>query len=118
MNKETQKIQIGENTYECNVDSKHLPALRRILVGESSYDKTIASLAVPLSPIWLNIVITILRLYRKTAPAKLRNRCVFEPSCSHYAELAFRNKGFIRGLFLTVYRLLRCRPGSGGVDCP
>jgi hypothetical protein len=43
--------------------------------------------------------------------------CRFYPSCSHYAEEAFAEHGFWRGLSLSARRLLRCRPfGPHGVD--
>jgi len=39
--------------------------------------------------------------------------CRFEPSCSRYAYEAFDRHGALRGLWLTVRRLSRCRPGGG-----
>ena len=39
--------------------------------------------------------------------------CRFEPSCSRYAYDAFDRHGAVRGLWLTVRRLSRCRPGGG-----
>ncbi|HCQ16660.1 MAG TPA: membrane protein insertion efficiency factor YidD, partial [Cryomorphaceae bacterium] len=47
---------------------------------------------------------------------RLGNRCVFDPSCSHYAEQAFREKGFFKGVKLTLIRLRRCNPSNGGTD--
>ncbi|MCQ2385705.1 MAG: membrane protein insertion efficiency factor YidD [Clostridia bacterium] len=43
--------------------------------------------------------------------------CRFTPTCSAYAVEAFQNRGFFVGLFLTVWRLLRCNPFfKGGYD--
>lgn len=43
--------------------------------------------------------------------------CRFYPSCSHYAVEAIETHGSIRGLWLTIRRLIRCRPfGPSGVD--
>ena len=39
--------------------------------------------------------------------------CRFEPSCSRYAYEAFDRHGALRGLWLTLRRLSRCRPGGG-----
>ncbi|CAB4960246.1 unannotated protein [freshwater metagenome] len=45
------------------------------------------------------------------------DRCKYFPSCSHYAVDAFVERGAIKGLALTAWRLLRCNPWShGGVD--
>ncbi|PHS16921.1 MAG: membrane protein insertion efficiency factor YidD [Kangiella sp.] len=57
-----------------------------------------------------------LRTYRKCRPRFIGDRCVFEPSCSHYCELAIRENGFFRGVKLTFNRLYRCKPGAGGID--
>ncbi len=40
--------------------------------------------------------------------------CRFTPSCSHYAVEALERHGAARGTWLTVRRLLRCRPGATG----
>lgn len=43
--------------------------------------------------------------------------CKFYPSCSHYALEAVERFGLARGSWLSVQRLLRCRPGVlGGYD--
>jgi putative membrane protein insertion efficiency factor len=43
--------------------------------------------------------------------------CRFTPSCSTYAREALELHGTGRGLWLTVRRLLRCRPfGPSGFD--
>jgi putative membrane protein insertion efficiency factor len=39
-------------------------------------------------------------------------RCRHEPTCSHYAIGAIREQGGWRGFWLTLGRLLRCRPGG------
>lgn len=43
--------------------------------------------------------------------------CRFEPTCSEYAHQALAAHGLGRGLYLTLRRLLRCRPmGGWGYD--
>jgi putative membrane protein insertion efficiency factor len=45
------------------------------------------------------------------------NACIFEPSCSHYAEEAIREYGLLKGTIKSVWRILRCNPwNSGGYD--
>jgi len=39
--------------------------------------------------------------------------CRFEPTCSEYAQQALAIHGLNRGLYLTLRRLLRCRPKGG-----
>jgi putative membrane protein insertion efficiency factor len=49
--------------------------------------------------------------------SSLTPRCPHTPSCSQYAAQALRRHGAGRGSWLTVRRLLRCRPGTaGGLD--
>lgn len=43
--------------------------------------------------------------------------CRFSPTCSHYSHEAISTHGPLRGLWLTIRRLLRCRPfGPSGYD--
>ncbi|NRH21271.1 membrane protein insertion efficiency factor YidD [Candidatus Gracilibacteria bacterium] len=43
--------------------------------------------------------------------------CKHIPSCSDYMIEALEKKGVIRGLFIGIYRILRCNPWSkGGYD--
>jgi hypothetical protein len=50
-------------------------------------------------------------------PRTLGGRCKYHPSCSQYALDALREYGFLRGIVLAAWRLLRCNPWShGGVD--
>jgi putative membrane protein insertion efficiency factor len=46
-------------------------------------------------------------------------KCRFTPTCSNYAIQAFRDFGAVRGLILSVWRVLRCNPfGGHGYDPP
>lgn len=45
--------------------------------------------------------------------------CKFHPSCSEYGKLALKKYGLLRGLPMTVWRIVRCNPWSqGGEDWP
>ena len=46
--------------------------------------------------------------------------CRFTPTCSAYAVEAIKKHGPVKGLYLTVRRILRCHPwgGSGYVPVP
>ena len=46
--------------------------------------------------------------------SRLTPRCPHTPSCSQYAAEALCRHGAARGSWLTMRRLLRCRPGTAG----
>lgn len=62
-----------------------------------------------------------IRFYRAFVSPLLPRSCRFTPSCSAYALEALQIHGPVKGLWLTVKRLLRCHPiswlgGSSGFD--
>jgi putative membrane protein insertion efficiency factor len=70
------------------------------------------------SPLRLGLV-SLVRLYRLTLSGAFGGPCRFYPSCSAYAEEAIGRLGVVRGVGLTVWRILRCSPlTAGGVDYP
>ena len=57
------------------------------------------------------------RFYQREISPRRPPVCQFTPSCSAYAVEALERHGARRGSWLTVRRLLRCRPGAaGGAD--
>jgi uncharacterized protein len=69
------------------------------------------------------MLLALVWIYQKTLspalPAVFGPACAcrFQPTCSHYAAEAVRAHGTVRGVWLTVRRLLRCTPvHPGGVD--
>jgi putative membrane protein insertion efficiency factor len=61
--------------------------------------------------------IALIKVYQWTLSPLLGGQCRFHPTCSRYAEEAFREHGLWRGGRLTVLRLVRCHPFSkGGYD--
>ena len=64
-----------------------------------------------------HIGIFFVRLYQKLISPLKPQCCRFSPTCSQYAIEAFREWGFICGLGLTIWRIIRCNPFSrGGYD--
>lgn len=62
-------------------------------------------------------ICALLAAYRVTLGPQLIGSCRFEPSCSRYAEQALRRFGLVRGGWLALKRLGRCRPlGDSGWD--
>ncbi len=63
------------------------------------------------------IGIYLVKFYQKFISPLKPPCCRFQPTCSAYAIEAFREWGFVIGLILTVWRILRCNPFSkGGYD--
>jgi putative membrane protein insertion efficiency factor len=63
------------------------------------------------------LVLLILRFYRRAVSPALGSNCRFEPTCSAYAEEAIHTHGVLRGLRLAVWRVLRCHPfARAGLD--
>lgn len=64
-----------------------------------------------------HICILLIKAYRKYVSPIKPPCCRFTPTCSAYALEAFSKRGFFIGLFLTLWRILRCNPFSkGGYD--
>jgi uncharacterized protein len=63
------------------------------------------------------MVIGALRGYKSFISPLFPPSCRFTPTCSQYAIEAVQKRGVMRGLFLGVWRLLRCHPfARGGYD--
>lgn len=61
--------------------------------------------------------IVLVRFYQLCISPLTPSACRFTPTCSQYALEALRKHGLIKGLWLTVKRLLRCHPwGGSGYD--
>ena len=64
-----------------------------------------------------DIILCLLRWYKRYVSPILPQACRFEPTCSEYMYQAIEKKGVIKGLLLGAMRLLRCHPFSaGGID--
>ena len=63
------------------------------------------------------IVLTLLRGYKRFISPLLPPACRFQPTCSEYGLQAVRHHGVFKGLCLLTWRLLRCQPfGRPGPD--
>ena len=61
-------------------------------------------------------LIQLIKLYQKI-PGNFHNYCKHIPTCSNYAIEALEEYGSIKGLFLTIKRIIKCNPlGTGGYD--
>jgi len=57
-------------------------------------------------------LIAAVRLYQREVSPRRAPCCHFTPTCSAYAIEALERHGALRGSWLTVRRLVRCRPGG------
>jgi uncharacterized protein len=68
---------------------------------------------------WLiRFLLAAIRLYQTEISPRRRPVCRYSPTCSHYAVQALQVHGLRRGGWLSVRRLIRCRPGSAGGSDP
>ena len=64
-----------------------------------------------------SIIIFIIKFYQYAISPFLGSNCRFMPTCSAYTIEAIQNFGIIKGIWLGMKRILRCRPGcSCGID--
>lgn len=64
------------------------------------------------------ILICLVQIYQHYAPASIRNKCRFEPSCSEYMIISLKKYGLCKGLMKGIRRLTRCNIHNGGFDYP
>ena len=65
-----------------------------------------------------SLLIGTIKGYRRFISPLFPSSCIYNPTCSVYAETAIRRYGVIRGLRLAISRLLRCHPFRKGGDDP
>jgi putative membrane protein insertion efficiency factor len=64
------------------------------------------------------LFLILISKYQKYISANRPQKCKYYPSCSNYTSLAVEEFG-AKGLFMGLWRLIRCNPFSnGGVDYP
>lgn len=70
--------------------------------------------------LWLaprNLLILLLKAYRKVISPLYGDVCRYYPTCSAYGLGQVQQRGVVLGSVLTVSRIIRCNPWSkGGID--
>ena len=67
------------------------------------------------------ILIKIIKSYRYFISPLLGHSCRYLPTCSEYSIDALKEFGFVKGLFMSIRRILSCHPikflgGGEGFD--
>lgn len=127
------------SAYRRKLERPKIPWLRMILswlglaAGLTGLGFTLSVLKLPAAAVWgicmgsflilmilhlKKILIRLVQIYQRLAPASLRNKCRFEPSCSQYMLLSLQKYGVIKGLKKGIGRLKRCNIDGGGFDDP
>ena len=64
-----------------------------------------------------SLTVKIIRFYQKFLSVFFAGSCKFYPSCSQYAIDSLEKYGFVKGVYFSVKRILRCNIFSkGGYD--
>ena len=59
------------------------------------------------------VLTTLIKGYQKFISPLFPSVCRFQPTCSAYAIEAIGRFGAIKGMYLAIKRIGRCRPGGG-----
>ncbi|MDY0131734.1 MAG: membrane protein insertion efficiency factor YidD [Desulforegulaceae bacterium] len=63
------------------------------------------------------VFLFLIRFYQLAISPYLGDNCRFCPSCSAYSYQAIEKYGILKGLFLSLKRILKCNPfHPGGYD--
>lgn len=57
--------------------------------------------------------ILLIKFYQYVISPAMGPKCRFTPTCSQYAVTALQKHGLIKGGWLSVKRISKCRPGGG-----
>lgn len=63
------------------------------------------------------ILISLINLYQKI-PFRSHKQCRFIPTCSEYSREAINTYGAIKGVYLSIKRIIRCNPLSKDIYDP
>ena len=62
-------------------------------------------------------IIKLIKIYKFLISPLLGNSCRYLPTCSEYSIEALKEFGLIKGVYMSIKRILSCHPwGKGGFD--
>ena len=63
------------------------------------------------------VALGAIRFYQRLISPFWPGDCKYQPTCSHYGHEAISRRGFLKGVSLASWRIVRCNPfNSGGYD--
>tara|TARA_B100000965_G_scaffold392287_1_gene401669 strand:- start:1416 stop:1673 length:258 start_codon:yes stop_codon:yes gene_type:complete len=63
------------------------------------------------------VIILIIKFYQLLVSPILKTNCRYIPTCSEYSILSIKEHGILKGIYMSVLRILSCHPfGKGGYD--
>ncbi len=65
-----------------------------------------------------SLLLLPIKIYQIFIAPNIINCCRFVPSCSEYSKKVIQKYGSIKGIWLTIRRLLRCHPWGGNGHDP
>ena len=71
--------------------------------------------------IFINILIKLIKAYKFLISPLLGNSCRYLPTCSEYSIEALKKFGLVKGVYMSLKRILSCHPikllgGGEGFD--
>ena len=61
--------------------------------------------------------IILIKTYQLILSPLIKTNCRYLPTCSEYSILALKEHGFLKGLYYSTKRILKCHPfGGHGYD--
>jgi len=57
--------------------------------------------------------IVIIKFYQKLISPLLGSNCRFQPTCSEYCINSLKTWGLLKGIYLSVKRIMKCHPWGG-----
>jgi len=61
----------------------------------------------------IGFLVVMVRIYQYTLGQLFPDACRYTPTCSQYTVEALKKHGIIRGLYLSIKRILSCHPWGG-----
>ena len=67
--------------------------------------------------IFTHLLIKFIKIYKYLVSPMIGPSCRYQPTCSDYSIEALKNYGFVKGLLLSLKRIMSCHPwGNSGFD--